>query len=424
MKTLRNFKETRNQVITILLISILSLVFIFKGASICKFESNSLIQDTYRAKVTKVLDSENVTDELGEIREKYVFFEMYIQSGYMKGETITGVQMMDYIYAVQPKEIEKGDKIIVSTDIDDNGKIIWLFVEYNRLGVLIMLGLIFFGIILYLGRTKGIGTILSLIYTTMAIFMMYIPGITKGMNIYALTTVISIFIILMSLTLINGFSKKTLCAILGNLGGVFLSALITFICSKILHLTGLVQQDYVFLTFLDTPIDLKALVWGGIVIGALGAIMDVAMTIASSMNELSEKMRSKSFKNMFVSGMNIGKDAIGTMTNTLVLAYVGSSLAVIILIFANNKGNLLYIMNMEMIVTEILQALAGSLGILLCVPVTVFISAYLFNITPKLKAKKTAKKEEIVAVIDSEEPSENTKEDIPQVIIKNKNSIK
>ncbi len=379
MGTLSNYNQKIKHILTIVLVSVFSLIFIFKGAEICKFESNYAAQEVYKANVLQTLNSEEVKDETGVARIKYIYFDMYVQSGYMKGEVIKGVQIIDYIYAVQPREIRAGDKILVTTDINEEGKIVWVFVEYNRFYVMAILIVIFLGIILFLGRAKGVGTILSLIYTTMALFMLFIPGITKGMNIYLLTSIISIFIILMSLLLINGFNKKTLCAILGNMGGVFLSAVITYVFERVLNITGLVEQDYVFLTYLETPIDLKALVWSGIVIGSLGAIMDVAMTIASSMNELSEKMRDKSYKNMFISGMNIGKDAIGTMTNTLVLAYVGGSLAMIILILANNRGNLLFLLNMEMIVVQVLQSVAGSMGILLCVPVTVLISAYLFN---------------------------------------------
>jgi len=119
-------------------------------------------------------------------------------------------------------------------------------------------------------------------------------------------------------------------------------------------------------------------VWGGILIGSLGAIMDVSMSISSAMQELSNEMRDKNFINMVHSGMNIGRDAIGTMTNTLILAYVGSSLAIILLFTAYNR-NLLVLINFEMIVVEIIQSIVGSIGILLAVPVTVFFAAWIFN---------------------------------------------
>ena len=150
--------------------------------------------------------------------------------------------------------------------------------------------------------------------------------------------------------------------------------------SKILNLTGFIDEDYVFLNYLelDKPIDLVAIIWSGILIGSLGAVMDVAMSIASAMNELAENMDKKTFSRLLRSGMNIGRDAIGTMTNTLILAYVGGSLATVLLLIAYNR-NLLYLFSLEMIVVEVLQAIVGSMGILFAVPVTAIFSAYIFT---------------------------------------------
>ena len=109
--------------------------------------------------------------------------------------------------------------------------------------------------------------------------------------------------------------------------------------------------------------------------------MDVAMSIASAMNELAEHMERKSFSRLLKSGMNIGIDSIGTMTSTLILAYIGGSLAMVLLLIAYNK-NLLYLFNLEMIVVEVIQAIIGSMGILFAVPVTALISAYIYNKEP------------------------------------------
>jgi uncharacterized membrane protein len=148
----------------------------------------------------------------------------------------------------------------------------------------------------------------------------------------------------------------------------------------LLGITGNVQEDYLLLISLNEnfSIDLKAIVWGSILIGSLGAIMDVAMTISSALQELTDNLEEKSFSILFKSGMNIGKDAIGTMTNTLILAYIGGSMATVILIMAYNM-NLLYLFNLEMIVVEVLQAVIGSMGILFAVPITSFSAAYLYS---------------------------------------------
>ncbi len=210
--------------------------------------------------------------------------------------------------------------------------------------------------------------------------MVFVPSILKGNNIYLSSIIVSVFIIFMSLLIINGANKKTLCAIVGNLGGLLIAGLLALFISNILNLTGLIDDDSMFLLLVETnaPIDLKAILWAGIVIGSLGAVMDVSMSIASAMNELAENMEVKNFKTMLKSGFNIGQDAIGTMTNTLILAYIGSSLSVVLLLMVNYKDVLL-LFNLEMIVFEIIQAIIGSMGILFAIPITSIFAAYVYN---------------------------------------------
>ena len=127
-----------------------------------------------------------------------------------------------------------------------------------------------------------------------------------------------------------------------------------------------------------TPIDLKAIIFAAILIGALGAIMDVSMSISSSLWEVKEKSGATSFNTLFRSGMNIGRDVMGTMANTLILAYIGSSLSIVLLLSAYSTS-LIYLLNREMIVVEILQALVGSFGILFAMPLTSFICAIIYK---------------------------------------------
>jgi uncharacterized membrane protein len=133
---------------------------------------------------------------------------------------------------------------------------------------------------------------------------------------------------------------------------------------RTLALTGVLSEESVYLTYLpmETPIDLKAIIFAAIVIGAIGAIMDVAMSISSALWEIAGTSESASFETLFRSGINIGRDVMGTMANTLILAYIGSSLSVVLLISVYSSS-LLYLLNREMIVVEILQALVGSFGI-------------------------------------------------------------
>ena len=135
----------------------------------------------------------------------------------------------------------------------------------------------------------------------------------------------------------------------------------------------MVDDDSLHLYLLneDRPIDLKAIIFSAIIIGAIGAIMDVSVSIASSLKELQDQVEHVSFGMLLKSGITIGKDMMGTMANTLILAYIGSSLSVTLLLVAYSNS-LLTLFNREMIVVEILNALVGSFGILLTIPLTCF----------------------------------------------------
>ena len=128
----------------------------------------------------------------------------------------------------------------------------------------------------------------------------------------------------------------------------------------------------------NITLDLRAIIFGAIVVGAIGAIMDVAVDISSALNEVASKIEKPTFSELYSSGMNIGRDVLGTMANTLVLAYIGSSLSVVILLVAYNNS-LFYIFNREMIVVEVLQAMVGSFGILATIPFTSVASAFLYS---------------------------------------------
>ncbi len=167
---------------------------------------------------------------------------------------------------------------------------------------------------------------------------------------------------------------------LGNLGGVAVAAGLASLSHAVMKMTGFSGDDAMMLSLSATgvSIDILGIVWGGIVLGSLGAIMDVAMSIASAMQELGEHMTQKNFSKMFKSGLNIGRDAIGTMTNTLILAYIGSSLA-LVLVLIMNSNDTSYLLSTEMIAAELVQSVAGSMGILFAVPFTALFAARIYT---------------------------------------------
>ncbi len=368
---------------------ILSIVFIITGALICRYKPLQTTDAEFeRATVNEVIAT-TTEQSVRDTTVTTVIFSATIQSGEQKGKTYNMTQLLDEMSPPVPEMVEKGDRILVIyNEPEDPASTVsgWSYGGVNHsAGVLLLTGA-FLALILIIGRSKGVSTIIALIITALSVFLIFIPSVLIGKNIYASTIVITMFIILSSLLLLNGWNKKTLCAIVGNAGGILASGVLANFINKAFGITGILNSDYLFLTMLEggISINLPALIWGGILIGSLGAIMDVAMSLSSSMFELSEQMYEPSFKKLVVSGMNIGRDAIGTMTNTLILAYVGGSMATILLFTAYTR-DLVLLLNYEMLLVEVIQAVVGSIGILLAVPITVFFSAWIFL----KKGKKT-----------------------------------
>ena len=180
--------------------------------------------------------------------------------------------------------------------------------------------------------------------------------------------------------MIGGFNKKTVSAILGTLFGLIVAAMIAIEVGGLSHITGVVDDEFYLLGFLPlkSSFSYQGLLFSGIIIGSLGAVMDVSMSIASAINELTEHSYNMSPLKLIAAGMNVGKDAIGTMTNTLILAYMGGSIYMMLVLTAEN-ATLAELINSEAIATEILRSMAGSIGIILTVPFTAAISGLLIR---------------------------------------------
>ncbi len=308
-----------------------------------------------------------------------VTFEAKLLSGERKGQTLTAIQQIDTVYPAKLKEVAKQDRVLLyeNTESEIGG---WIMGEYVRFDPLLILGLLFGVGLLIFGRMKGLNTLISLAFTFLSVFAVFIPAIMSGQNIYFWSILTCVFITAMTLLIVNGANRKSLAAGIGCFSGVGMAGVLTLITDRVIHLTGWLDESSINLYLLrpDQPIDLKGIIFAGIIIGAIGAIMDVSMSLSSSLQELKEKLPNVTTKALFRSGITIGRDIMGTMANTLVLAYIGSSLSMTLLIISYT-GSLTAMLNREAIVVEILNALAGSIGILLTIPLTSLVCAALYT---------------------------------------------
>ncbi len=377
----------KKQKIIYIITILISALYIFIGNKVAN--QNYIMRDKMatgvpeKMKILKIIDPDYdktvYGESNGERSETIILFEGEILTGYRKGTIERAVQRVDNLYAVEMRKVEEGQTIIVYDNPDPSVDAKYMFAEYHRVTVLWVLAAVFCIILVLFGRSKGLNTLISLIFTISSIFWVYIPAILSNGNIYLWSIVTCAYIILMTLFIVSGYTKKSFAAIIGCFIGVTISGLLVFFADNFLHMTGLVNEDSMYLIMLnpDSPIDIKAIIFGSIIIGAVGAIMDVAMSISASLAELKEKAPNLSSTQLIRSGFVIGRDILGTMANTLILAYIGSSLSVTLLLFAYNSSTLL-LFNTEMIVVELLQAIAGSFGIILTIPLTSIICGILY----------------------------------------------
>ncbi len=308
-------------------------------------------------------------------KDYIVSFKCKIQSGDYKGKTVTATQTKSENVGLTAKVkiVEKGDRVLLTKNDE------WQFVDYYRLDKIGILAAIFALGLVIIGLKKGVNALISLTFTALFVFCIFIPWIMNGYNIYLGILITCSFTIIMTLLLIEGATRKSLVTMLGCFAGTSMAALITYVANIFLHLTGMTDEHSIYITMLfpDKPIDLVALVFSGIIIGALGAIMDVAMDLSSSLNEIVSHVPDIKFSTLFKSGMRIGRDIMGTMSNTLILAYIGSSLTNIMLLITYSSS-IIELANREAVIVDMLQALAGSIAILLTVPFTVLLAGIIY----------------------------------------------
>ena len=315
----------------------------------------------------KQITTDSITDTIQELKIK-------ILEGKHKGEEYTTNYILSYDIEgkILAYEIEKGNIVWVQLTENPDGSVVTSVENIVRQNYMLLMIAVFFGSIVLIGRKKGIQAILGLTVTILAIYFILIKSVYMGKNPIIMSVITSAIVIIATLIIIGGLNKKVLTAAIGTLGGVVTSGIFAAIFSYLIKLSG-ACEDAVQLSInaSDITFNFRELLFAGIIISALGACMDVGMSIASSLDEIKKKNPEITGKELFKSGMNIGKDVIGTMCNTLILAYVGGALTLIIL-FMVCDFNFIQIINKETIAEEIISAVAGSVGVLYTVPLTTF----------------------------------------------------
>lgn len=335
-------------------------------------------ENYYRAKVIEVTN----TDLNG--NDAYVSFKqdlkVEILEGPNQGKEVNAVNTGSSRLSDQ-KLIEEGDQIVLLESIQENEQVYTVWDKY-RLNYILFLVIGFFTIIILFAGLKGFGSILGMITSFAIIIGFIVPQILNGGDPILTTIIGSCVILLITIFIAHGFSKKTGVAVISTFLALGITGILAFISVEFMSLTGLSDENSYLLQIGGFNISAKGLLLGGIIIGALGVLDDVTTTQSAAIFELHKLNKKLSLTDLFYKGYNIGKDHISSVVNTLVLAYAGASLGLFV-IFVINPNNMptWVIINSEQVVVEIVRAVVGSIGLILAVPITTLMASVVIKKT-------------------------------------------
>ena len=330
-------------------------------------------------KVEKVT-YEDVVDGLQNENNVKQKVQVKVLTGQFKGT----VQTLDNMLTGNPAydiSLNKGDKVVLHLDaknaeVNSVDDVDFFIADVKRDYSLEAFAALFMILLVIIGKKKGVFSLVSIIATISLMFFVLVPLILHGVNPVVSAVVVGILSTIITIYLVGGFNSKSSAAIIGTglslifAGGMSLAAI------WMARLTGFAGEESMFLYSTRPDLSFKGILAASMIIAALGALMDTGVSIASSVNEIYETDKKLPVNQLFKSGMNIGKDIIGTMSNTLILVYLGSALPLVLL---SNNIDLQKFFNLNQVATEILSALIGSISILACVPLTAIIAAYLIK---------------------------------------------
>ncbi len=340
--------------------------------------------DTVQAKVVSVVD-ESYRDEAAGKFYCTQYLTLTLLEGEHQGETHEAQVYIDAANNTNIALYRIGDTVEVFVQLTETGEVAHVSVHtLVRAPYVIVLAAVFLVLILLMGRLKGLKTILALVFTVSAVIFILVPLIAGGYNPVLAAAIVCIVITVVTMLAVGGFNKKAASAILGTTGGLICAAIITLIFSALMRITGIDSSEVELLMVAETNVifDYQGILTAGILIGCIGAVMDVGMSISSSLSEMRSIDASINAKRLFHSGMSVGRDIIGTMANTLILAYTGGSIMLMVVwsVYGVSFADML---NKGYIVLEIAKSLCGSIGMVMTIPITAFIASRLIGTNPE-----------------------------------------
>lgn len=358
--------------ILIILIFLLPKLFDYLQGTTAEETVIGYSSGTELAIVDAILEEGEIT--LGDVLQTYQVLYVTVQGGDYAGmqfEIEYGTRQIRH----QPIQIEVGDRLMVTVSTLPDGTISAHFTDFYRRNSLLLLFGIFTAASILISGWKGIRSLIGILLSLAVIILVILPGIQSGRDPLSVSILGALFFIGLSLYIVYGWTVKTHAAVMGSYLALAITGILAYFFVNHARLTGYGDENMFYITQLtQNQLNVRSLLLAGVLIGTLGVLDDLVISQASAVFELFRNNPEQTFGSLFRSAMNIGQDHIAATVNTLVLAYAGASLPMLLLFSFRNVDYGLAI-NLEFIAEEIVRTMVGSLGLFAAVPITTALAA-------------------------------------------------
>ena len=372
------WNRIKENAIVLLIIAVTVVVTVllqnFGFQSYSRFASDTLHYE--RAVVVEVLSEDLEYDKNLEITLGTQVLQVRMLNGEEEGNTL---EVTNYLTQTHNVYAEEGTRLIINADRPEGDvEPYYTVYNYDRTVPMISCFIVLATAVICIGGGKGVKSIAGLAYSLFLIVYMVLPAVFSGYSPILMSIICGVLSTAVTLLLLNGNSEKTWAAILSTVIGVICSLLFFLIMSLLVHIDGFSSSEAEGLVLIsqETDLQIKDVLFAGVLISSLGAIMDTGMSIVSALYEVYTHNQGLTAKELFRSGIEMGKDMIGTMTNTLILAFTGSAF-ITLLVFLSYQVQPAQLFNSNYLTIEIAQGICGTFGIVLTVPAASAIAAVL-----------------------------------------------
>ena len=354
-----------------LLVSLVTLTLIFPSALFAQ----ELIQDKVeivKARVIEVISQENREVPGTDVQTTYQKIRVEIREGDKKGEVV----LVENDFLV----LKKGDRFFLRHSVDGlDGREMYAVRDKDRRGVMLAFIALFVAVVIIFSGKQGLRSVFSLAGSFFVILYVLVPSLLKGYPPVLTSISIAAVILFLAIYFTHGFNRESTVAFIGTVLAVILTGILAYLGVTLAGLSGFASDEAVYLNFNTRgTLDFAGLLLGGMMIGVLGVLDDIAITQAAVVSELYNSASHLSKKEIYTKAIRVGKEHVGALVNTLALAYTGASLP-LLLLFSTSDSSMSSIINQEVFATEIIRTVVGSIGLILTVPITTLLAIYMLK---------------------------------------------